>query len=76
MDLCILLGCDYCDKIRGIGPKTAYKLIKEHKNIEGVLKKIDTDKYTVPDNWLYKEARRLFKEAEVSGFLSMHLLSV
>jgi len=21
IDLCILLGCDYCDKIRGIGPK-------------------------------------------------------
>lgn len=23
VDLCILLGCDYCDTIRGIGPKTA-----------------------------------------------------
>ena len=23
VDLCILLGCDYCDNIRGIGPKTA-----------------------------------------------------
>lgn len=23
VDLCILLGCDYCDSIRGIGPKTA-----------------------------------------------------
>jgi flap endonuclease-1 len=23
VDLCILLGCDYCDTIKGIGPKTA-----------------------------------------------------
>ena len=23
VDLCILLGCDYCDNIKGIGPKTA-----------------------------------------------------
>jgi flap endonuclease-1 len=23
VDLCILLGCDYCDTVRGIGPKTA-----------------------------------------------------
>ena len=28
VDLCILLGCDYCDKIRGVGPKSAYKLIQ------------------------------------------------
>jgi 5'-3' exonuclease len=23
-----LLGCDYCDKIKGIGPKNALKLIQ------------------------------------------------
>lgn len=23
VDLCILLGCDYCDTVKGIGPKTA-----------------------------------------------------
>ena len=34
VDLCILLGCDYCDSIRGIGPVSALKLIREHKNIE------------------------------------------
>jgi len=27
------MGCDYCDTIRGIGPKRAYDLIKEHKSI-------------------------------------------
>jgi flap endonuclease-1 len=36
IDLCILLGCDYCDSIRGIGPQTAYTLIKEHGTIEKV----------------------------------------
>ena len=66
IDLCILLGCDYCDKIRGIGPKNAIKLIQEHKNIEGVLKAIDKKKYGIPENWMYSEARRLFKEPEVS----------
>jgi flap endonuclease-1 len=24
VDLCILCGCDYCDSVRGIGPKKAY----------------------------------------------------
>ena len=25
VDLCILLGCDYCEKIRGMGPKSALR---------------------------------------------------
>lgn len=31
VDLIILLGCDYCNKIEKIGPITAYKLIKNGK---------------------------------------------
>ena len=36
VDLCILLGCDYCATIRGIGPKKAVELIKQYKSIEKV----------------------------------------
>ncbi len=60
IDLCILLGCDYCDTIKGIGPKRAIDLIREHKSIEKILEKIDKEKYKVPENWLFKEARELF----------------
>jgi 5'-3' exonuclease len=42
MDLCILLGCDYCDSIKGIGQKRALDLIKQYRNIETILKHIDT----------------------------------
>jgi len=66
IDLCILLGCDYTDKIRGIGPKNAIKLVQEHKTIEEILKHVDTKKNTVPENWQYAEARRLFTEPEVT----------
>lgn len=53
VDLCILLGCDYCDNIKGIGPKTALKLIREHGSIEKILPVVkDVPKYTVPKNWL------------------------
>lgn len=65
IDLCVLLGCDYCDKIRGVGPKSAYKLITEHKSIEALLKNLDK-KYTVPENFMFAEARRLFHEPEVT----------
>jgi len=51
VDVCILCGCDYCSTIKGIGPKTALKLIKEFKSIENVIKNLDK-KYKIPDDWL------------------------
>lgn len=65
IDLCILLGCDYCDSIKGIGPKRAIDLIKQYKTIEEIVKHIDTKKYTLPEEWPYQEARELFKNPEV-----------
>ncbi|CAL6337552.1 unnamed protein product [Bathycoccus prasinos] len=65
IDLCILCGCDYTDSIRGIGPVTALQLIREYKNIETILENIKDKKYVVPENFMYKEARQLFKEPEV-----------
>lgn len=67
VDLCILLGCDYVDKIKGIGPKKAFELVKKHKNIEAILENIDQTKYPPPQDWMYKEARRLFREPEVAA---------
>jgi flap endonuclease-1 len=63
VDLCILLGCDYCDTIRGVGPKTALKLIREYKSIERIVQNIDTKKYTVPDSWLPKSSLNTKKPA-------------
>ena len=35
---------------------------QEHKSIEEIVKKVKGDKkYTVPENWPFAEARRLFK---------------
>uniref|UniRef100_A0A8C1ZQC8 Flap endonuclease 1 n=1 Tax=Cyprinus carpio TaxID=7962 RepID=A0A8C1ZQC8_CYPCA len=65
IDLCILLGCDYCGTIKGIGPKRAIDLIKQHGSIEEILENIDPNKHPAPEDWLYKEARTLFLEPEV-----------
>lgn len=65
IDLCILCGCDYTDSIRGVGYKRATELIKKHGDIETVLKNLDSTKYPAPEDWLYAEARRLFKEPDV-----------
>ena len=49
IDLCILLGCDYCDSLRGIGPKRAVELIKKHKTLEATVKAIDTEVFIIFD---------------------------
>ncbi|KAM3919280.1 flap endonuclease 1 isoform 1-T2 [Leptodactylus fuscus] len=73
IDLCILLGSDYCETIRGIGPKRAIELIRQHKSIEEIMDNIDLKKYPVPENWLHKEARQLFIEPEVVDVNSVEL---
>jgi len=40
---------------KGIGPKTALKLIREHKNIETILKHVDSKKYGIPESWIPNE---------------------
>ncbi|XP_071482320.1 flap endonuclease 1-like, partial [Diadema antillarum] len=67
VDLCILMGCDYCGTIKGIGMKRAYELIKNHGSIEKILAKIDTSKYEPPEDWLFKEARELFMKPDVTA---------
>lgn len=37
IDLCILLGCDYLEPIKGVGPKSALKLIREHGGLDAVV---------------------------------------
>merc|ERR1712228_332529 len=52
IDMCILLGCDYCDSIKGVGPVSALKLVREHGSIEKILEWIGTSKntkYIVPE---------------------------
>lgn len=73
IDLCILLGCDYCDSIRGIGPKRAIELIKKHRNLEAIIESLDS-KYTVPEGWIYKEARELFVTPEVHDPESLEVI--
>lgn len=65
IDICILLGCDYVPKIPGIGPQKAWDAIQRYHNIEGIIANLDTTKHQVPEDFLYKEARRLFVQPDV-----------
>ena len=66
VDLCIMCGCDYCSTIKGIGPKTALKLIREHKSIEKILEKLLRDPKKngdIPADWL-NEPQKMMEKLE------------
>ncbi|KZZ88878.1 DNA repair protein (XPGC)/ Rad [Ascosphaera apis ARSEF 7405] len=70
IDLCILLGCDYLDPIPKVGPNTALKLIREHGTLEKVVEAFEKDpkqKYVLPEDWPYQDARELFLHPDVRG---------
>jgi flap endonuclease-1 len=64
IDLCILLGCDYCDSMKGVGPAKGLGLVRQHGSIENII--ANNPKLNVPENWLYQEARQLFVNPEVT----------
>jgi flap endonuclease-1 len=61
-----LLGCDYCNSIKGVGPKRAIELIRTHGSIEKIIENLDSKKFSVPEDWPYEYARRLFVKPEIA----------
>ncbi|EPR80140.1 FEN1-like protein [Spraguea lophii 42_110] len=57
IDMCIILGCDYTQSLKGVGPQKAVTFIRKYKKIEEILKH---EKYTAVENWEYKNARLIF----------------
>lgn len=68
------MGCDYCNSIKGVGPKRAIELIRQYKTLENIIENLDTKKYQVPENWPFKEARRLFIEPEIADPASIEVI--
>ena len=59
VDMCILSGCDFCDKIQGVACNRAFQLVKQHGSIENILSCLDA-RYTVPDPFEFETARVQF----------------
>jgi len=46
IDICLLLGCDFCNRIKNVGPKKIYNLIKTRKNLRNVIKFLKEESLT------------------------------
>ncbi|EJC98853.1 PIN domain-like protein [Fomitiporia mediterranea MF3/22] len=81
IDLCILLGCDYLEPIKGIGPKSALKLVRDYGDLGAVIEhlrektaakeeaaeegKKKKGGIQVPDEWPWEEAKKVFEQPDV-----------
>jgi flap endonuclease-1 len=63
VDLAILVGTDFNDGIKGIGPKKALKLVQEHGRIENMPDDIRT---AIGDTDSIDEIRRIYSHPEVT----------
>ncbi len=64
VDMGILIGTDFNEGIKGIGPKKSLKLIKNNGNAENAIAKIGADDAPTFDE--IKEIRKLFLEPKVT----------
>lgn len=66
VDLAILVGTDFNEGIRGIGPKTALRLVREHGRLEKMPDEIRT---ALPSE--FEQVRRIFLEPPVTDDFSV-----
>ena len=49
IELCILFGCDYCDRIKDISPEDLYNTYIKFKNIDGTFNHLKQLNYNIPE---------------------------
>lgn len=67
IDLCILLGCDYCNTISGFSKSDALSVIKENDCLDEIINNINNGslKYKIPYNFPYSQVQDYFKNPNV-----------
>lgn len=60
VEFCILLGCDYCDKIKDIHPDEIYQYYYKFKNLDLTIDYLKKNNINVPDVKNYNEIKDYF----------------
>ncbi|SCZ97868.1 BZ3500_MvSof-1268-A1-R1_Chr3-3g06422 [Microbotryum saponariae] len=66
IEMCMLCGCDYLEPLKGIGAKTALKLVRDYDTFEEILEHLSKGKNPPPEDWPWKEAKELFIHPNVT----------
>jgi flap endonuclease-1 len=65
VELCLLFGCDYCDKLNDMKPELIYKYFMKSKNLVDTINNIKKDGYTVDKFDDYIQYKTYFMNAPV-----------
>ena len=65
VELCLLFGCDYCDKLNDMKPELIYKYYSKNKNIIDTINNIKNDGYKVDDFGDYEIYKEYFMNPPV-----------
>jgi len=74
VDMAILIGTDFNDGIKGIGPKKSLNLIKKNGNVENVYSTIGADNILTFQE--IKEIRKIFLEPDVTDDYNLEWLGI
>ena len=69
VEIAILIGTDFNEGIRGIGPVTGLKLIKKYESLENL---IDSGTVNCHGIGSYKEIKKIFLNPEITTDISLH----
>jgi flap endonuclease-1 len=73
IELCLLFGCDYCDRLNDMKPETIYKYFSKSKNLVDTIKDIKKDGYKVDNFDDYQQYKDYFMNAPVSKNIDIKL---
>jgi flap endonuclease-1 len=73
VELCLLFGCDYCDKLNDMKPELIYKYYSKNKNIIDTINNIKQDGYRVDDFNDYKIYKDYFMNPPVKKINEIEL---
>lgn len=60
IELCILFGCDYSDKIKNVNTDIIYQYYYKFKNIETTINELNNDGYNIPEFSNYQTIKDYF----------------
>jgi flap endonuclease-1 len=73
VELCLLFGCDYCDKLNDMKPELIYQYYSKNKNLVNTINNIKQDGYKVDDFNDYEIYKKYFMNAPVKKIKEISL---
>ncbi len=73
IELCLLFGCDYCDRLNDMKPELIYKYFSKNKSLVNTINDIKKDGYKVENFDDYQQYKNYFMNAPITKYNNIEL---